>query len=238
MKKILNHLKSDWYKYAIELVVITAGILGAYALNNWNEGRKIRESEQVILRNLKEELLANKQAFQEISDQHELSKNCTVELLKYFGRDVSTVPNETFDTLTFHSEAWYTFEPLDGYMKSIISSGKLDHLRNEKLKAMITAFDGKVIDATQEGIHVHRLQHDRLWPKSEGKVSHVKRMNVGFPDVGNGGYDSDYEWYFRNRELEDIIVNIFSWQNGSLNGERLFASHIDEMLELVEEEIK
>ena len=228
----------EWYKYLLEILVITIGILGAFALNSWNEKRQIRESEQVILRNLKEELQANEQAFQEIFDQHELSMNCTVELLKYFGRDISSVPSETFDTLTFHSEAWYTFEPVDGYMKSIISSGKLDHLRSEKLKAMITAFDGKVIDATQEGDHVYRLQHDRLWPKSEGKVSHVRRMNVGHPDVGNGGYDSNYEWYFQNRELEDIIINIFSWQKGSLNGEKLLGTHIKEMLELIDLELK
>ena len=36
MNKIFNHLKSDWYKYVLELIVITAGILGAYALNNWS----------------------------------------------------------------------------------------------------------------------------------------------------------------------------------------------------------
>ena len=40
MKKILNHLATDWYKYLLELIVITAGVLGAFSLNSWNQSRK------------------------------------------------------------------------------------------------------------------------------------------------------------------------------------------------------
>ena len=40
MHKILNHLRTDWYKYLLELIVITTGVLGAFGLNNWNEIRK------------------------------------------------------------------------------------------------------------------------------------------------------------------------------------------------------
>ena len=49
MGKIFQHLKSDWYKYAIELIVITFGILGAYGLNSWNEGRKDKASKEYYL---------------------------------------------------------------------------------------------------------------------------------------------------------------------------------------------
>ena len=50
MKKILNHLTTDWYKYLLELIVITAGVLGAFALNNWNEGTKsIQKSREILI---------------------------------------------------------------------------------------------------------------------------------------------------------------------------------------------
>ena len=59
MKKILSHLNTNWYKYLLELIVITAGVLGAFALNNWNEDRKIQALEKKYFTNLKNDLEAD-----------------------------------------------------------------------------------------------------------------------------------------------------------------------------------
>ena len=39
MNKILNHLKENWVRHGFETLVVTVGILGAFALNNWNDIR-------------------------------------------------------------------------------------------------------------------------------------------------------------------------------------------------------
>jgi len=56
MKKIISHLRSDWYKYLVELIVITAGVLGAFALNNWRDDRIDAKSEEYYLEGLLENL--------------------------------------------------------------------------------------------------------------------------------------------------------------------------------------
>ena len=56
MKKIINHLQSDWYKYLFELIVIMAGILGAYALNDWSDRRERKNTEAEILEEIKNNL--------------------------------------------------------------------------------------------------------------------------------------------------------------------------------------
>src|SRR6056300_1198122 len=57
IKKILNHLKLNWISYGFETFTIIVGILGAFALNNWNENRKQHKSDIEFLKNFKIELV-------------------------------------------------------------------------------------------------------------------------------------------------------------------------------------
>ena len=59
MKKIINHLKENWIKYGFETFVIIIGILGAFALNNWNENRKNSNLERKLLIELVSNLETN-----------------------------------------------------------------------------------------------------------------------------------------------------------------------------------
>jgi hypothetical protein len=49
MKRILKHLKKNWYRYGLETLVVIVGVLIAFTLNDWNEGIKESRFEQKML---------------------------------------------------------------------------------------------------------------------------------------------------------------------------------------------
>lgn len=56
---IFEHIRSEWFHYGFETLAVVAGILIAFALDNWNEGRKEERQEQKILASLLQDFQGN-----------------------------------------------------------------------------------------------------------------------------------------------------------------------------------
>ena len=163
-----------------------------------------------------------------------------VFLLSLFSKYSDTIPTISLDKALGSIEETYTFEPSDGIINSIIASGKIDIIQNKELKSLITSFNGVVINATQEVENITLLLHNRLWPKIDGKVNGANRIRTyeDFSDFPEGSYTSDYTWFFKSKEIEDIIGNITSWNRTIYTDQNKLMQTLDAMLQLVIHEIK
>jgi hypothetical protein len=241
-KNLLNEGKTTkYFKYAIgEIVLVVIGILIALQINTWNEDRKTRQSEQLILNNLKSEMLANKEKLAFVLQSHQLGYNNGKLMLGLFNTDISNVPVARLDSLMYTIEEAQTFDASDGFLKSLIASGKIDDIQNATLKGLLTSFEGLVIDATQEVPSFQKMVHDRLWPAIDGKLNSSNRLRAQdeFKDFPAGAYTSDYTWFFENREMEDLISNISSWKSVIISDEQKLMDAINYTLLLIDNELK
>ena len=238
---LLAEGKTEKYlKYAIgEIVLVVIGILIALQINNWNEQRKIREAEREILQNLKSELLINKENLEKIHQRHLKVYEDGIFLLGLFNTNISNISVKKLDTILGTFETAWSFEARDGYIKSLISSGKIDYIQNETIKSFITSFESLVIDATQDYVYIQRLLHERLWPNIDGKINQSNRIRTLhiFPNFPSGSYESDYHWFFNNREMEDVVSNITSWEIGEIDDELTLMNNINNIIEIIENEL-
>jgi hypothetical protein len=130
---------AQYFKYAIgEIVLVVIGILIALGINNWNENRKNKQTEKVILNNIFENLAIDSVQFNYYEKQYEQIDNLHVELYK-FG-----IKNETMD---FISEPALIRRTL--YFKQLIGSDFKENIytiTNTKIKDALTSYTSSIID--------------------------------------------------------------------------------------------
>lgn len=240
--ELLEKNKTGKYlKYAIgEIVLVVIGILIALQINNWNEHRKIRNAEINILQNLKAELKFNLEELEVINKQHKSEFEDGIYLLHLFGTDVSNVSELKLDSLFSNAFSGYSFEAKDGYIKSLIASNKIDYIQNSELKSYISSFESMILDANQEDGFVRRLLNERFWPSTDGKLSALNSISNSkrYQEFPKGTYSSDYEWFFNNREMEDLTANIFSWKKENVLDEQAVIDKIKRMIQIINTELK
>ena len=71
MKRIRITLAEKWPEYLIESVVIVASILGAYALDNWNEQRQREEKLNALFEKVKNEMIVDLRRLDEVNRRNQ-----------------------------------------------------------------------------------------------------------------------------------------------------------------------
>jgi Tfp pilus assembly protein PilE len=132
MKNLINHLKAEWYKYLLEIIVITAGILGAFALNSWNEARVLRSERSHYIASLLDNLT---------KDGADLTQQ--VESAKTFEKHLDTLINmliqpERFKMIEFLPRVHVAkmtprFTNMPSTFENLNNSGKLNVIDNKDL---------------------------------------------------------------------------------------------------------
>ena len=161
MKKILNHLTTDWYKYLLELIVITAGVLGAFALNSWNENVQNRKKEVLLLKEINGEFKANYEQFEEVTQAHQQALQAT----EYFLNNFFTNPNQDSiaEYLMTTGRHW-TFNPSQSTITSLVSNSSIEIISNEVLRRELIQWSDRVLDYQEEEVKAKKYVHEILTP--------------------------------------------------------------------------
>ncbi len=138
----MENKTGKYFKYAIgEIVLVVIGILIALQINNWNENRKVQALEKDYLIGLKKEFEYNLEELEYYININERSMNAISEIFKLSG------PNANIDTINYDkyhkliiTAIGYSlqYDISSGVLEDLISSGNLNTLSNESLKASIS----------------------------------------------------------------------------------------------------
>lgn len=176
-----------YLKYAIgEIFLVVIGILIALQINDWNENRKARITEQALLRDLKVEVYDNIGQLDTVIISHQSSLKAAKELFRLWQKDqLDTLSEISAQRLINQMDFNFTYNPKKGVLRSIISSGKISYIENTELKYLLTSIEDIIEDASESTakIEVYRIDlintaYSNIYIKKGSKIIGVefKRM--------------------------------------------------------------
>ena len=209
-----------YLKYAIgEILLVIIGILIAVSINGWNEDRKLKKAEQSILKDLKQEMIINLKALEFAIEENEKSFEAAIEMRALFKNRAAF--DKMSDTLFYQSIRkmnWnVTYDPQNGILNSIISSGQINQLSNKELKYLLASLKELTTDAIENTRKIE-AQRDDLMKSAWTNAMIIKGgKNLGY-NVKSIYEHPEFRWatnhlfYFQRKdgleEEKDLKVTI------------------------------
>ena len=120
----------------------------ALQINNWNEERKDRDREAIIIAELNKDFISNAEQLDFISSGHENSLRSTNWLIDHFPYDESMKDSLTYHIAQIHSA--YTFDPAQSSVQALINTSSFDLISNEELRRKLVIWSDLFRDYSEE----------------------------------------------------------------------------------------
>jgi len=167
-----QHLRESWYKYLLEIIVITVGVLGAFILNSWKEQQEHAKLEAEFVISLKKDLTRDKENLERIMRymDHILELH---EVLLPLLPDIYYNDKSKLDSLYIDAyDVIPTFYPISGTFISAVSSGNTSEFKNKELISILY----QLYNSTYTRIVYNGELLDNLYISQYNKYSRERRI--------------------------------------------------------------
>jgi hypothetical protein len=216
-KKMADDNKPLKYaRYAIgEIVLVVIGILIALSINSWNENRKDLAKKEMQLKALQIEFTSNLTQLNEVIYYDDLVLKTTKRLLQLNSENSIEMTSDSLRFWLQNSSFRWTFNPINGALRSAISSGEIHLIQSESLVDLLFGWQDFVADAKEEEIRcVAAVIASR--PIVEKHVRNLNYRNVFLPELGKSKFKSDYQSLLRDPLFEDYLAERYISMHGAL----------------------
>ena len=186
-----------YLKYAIgEIILVVIGILVALQINNYNEYRKDRNKEQIILKQLKEDYEANLEQLEQKMEMRNIIVNSAFNIFKF----IDHPDKVNRDSLIINIANICNDPTFDPIQNDLISSGNLRLISNERLKRLLSNWSSEVVAVQEVELIWSNKVHQQLGPVM-GKLGITR-------DVTNSFWkDTDQLWLLeKNQNTKESVI--------------------------------
>ena len=164
-KLISENNMGKYFKYALgEIILVMIGILLALQVNNWNEDRKDRIKEKAILKELHKDFKKNLQQFNNITNVHTKSLRGSTQFKKYINHPNPIKVKDSIGKYYFLAFNGVSFNPSNGIVESLISSGEYKLIKNDTLRNYLISWKDALQDYIEEEEVSNKFWSEKIEP--------------------------------------------------------------------------
>ena len=224
-----------------EILLVVIGILLALQLDNWNELKHIRNTEQQYLSALKEEFLFNHSELERLAKRNKENADNMKILANLMGPAGADITEEELgDLLVGSLAAEIQYNPSQGVLDEIISSGKLGMFSNQDLRFALSSWSGRLYKLKLKEEELSRLRFRTIdMVRNEGNLrmthgSWIEETGLKRTSFTKGNLDLLRSTSFEGHLVGAAIMslNLHNYHFPSM------AEEINRILLLIEEEIE
>lgn len=246
---------AKYLKYAIgEILLVMIGILLALQVNNWNQNRKDRIEEQLLLKQLQTEFKSNLGQLDEKIAIREEIMNSASNLLSYIDYP-ETVVKDSINRDIALTIGYTTFDPI---VTDLANSGGLKLLTNNSLKQLLSYWTSEIIQVTESeqtwynyrnNIYLpYLIQHYQLRTARDEliKTDYLKKYQSDkeidsylyrMGGIGSSKYPEDIDHLLSEPDFEDHLTRCIVTNNICDIQSIILRNRIVEILDLLSIEI-
>ncbi|MCA9488255.1 MAG: hypothetical protein KDC74_08490 [Flavobacteriaceae bacterium] len=151
-KLIFDNKKVQYLKYALgEIVLVVIGILIALQINNWNQKRINKNTEQIYLNGLKQEFQTSKLKLEELIKINKKNYSGAKKIIELSAKNNDSIKESSFSKLlveTFSDDV--AFNSNNSLLVEMINSGNLKNLSNTELRKQLTNWISTLEDISRQ----------------------------------------------------------------------------------------
>jgi hypothetical protein len=139
LRRMINNLRSqNWVGLSLELIVLVVGVFLGLQVDDWNEGRKDREDEQLFIERLHGDMLNAEALSARLRDRRMIRRDYAVQAADVlFGRTERRELSELECTAAIATE-YFNFNAVGlPALAELISSGRMAILQDNELRAAL-----------------------------------------------------------------------------------------------------
>jgi len=238
----MTEKKSDLYLvYAIgEVVLVVIGILIAIQIDNWRENKEIRSIEQQYLLALKDEFEYNKGELKVVVDRNDINGENMLKLVNHMGPGDFEITEEELGSLLQNSLSnEIQFNPSQGVLDEIISSGKLGMFSSHELRFALSSWSGRLYKVRLKEEELRRIRYISIdIIRNEGNLRKALGSWIGEIGIEQTKFQKGNLNLLKSTSFEGhmmgavtMSLNLNKYHYSMLDGE------IDKILSLIDDDI-